>query len=83
MQVRECAYRRSLVYGLGVSRSVGACSCGGSSRRCWRPSSGVQKEARRQEDFSRGGAGPFIVAGVVLAIVLVVLIALVAMLAAR
>ncbi|MCK2183269.1 DUF2970 domain-containing protein [Halomonas getboli] len=43
---------------------------------------GVQKESRRQEDFSRGGAGPFIVAGVLLAIVLVALIALVATLAA-
>ncbi|MFD2665308.1 DUF2970 domain-containing protein [Halomonas halophila] len=44
---------------------------------------GVQKEARRKEDFSRGGAGPFIVAGVLLAAALVVLIAVVAMLAAR
>ncbi|WP_136246566.1 DUF2970 domain-containing protein [Halomonas borealis] len=44
---------------------------------------GVQKESRRREDFSRRGAGAFIVVGVLLALVLVCLIALVATLAAR
>ncbi len=44
---------------------------------------GVQKESRRQEDFSQGGAGRFILAGVLLAIVLVLLIAGVAFLASR
>ncbi|MDN3555204.1 DUF2970 domain-containing protein [Halomonas maura] len=44
---------------------------------------GIQKEARRREDFAKGRAGPFIVVGVVMGLVLVVLIALVASLAAK
>ncbi|MDR5865694.1 DUF2970 domain-containing protein [Halomonas koreensis] len=44
---------------------------------------GVQKEARRREDFTRGRAGPFIAAGLVMGLALVILIALVASLAAR
>lgn len=43
---------------------------------------GVQKERRRKEDFNRGRAWPFIVAGVLVALALVVLIAVVASLAA-
>ncbi|RTR06294.1 DUF2970 domain-containing protein [Halomonas nitroreducens] len=44
---------------------------------------GVQKEARRREDFEKGRAGPFIIVGVVMGVVLVVLIALVASMAAK
>lgn len=44
---------------------------------------GVQKETRRREDFTGGKASHFIVAGLLLALVLVVLIAMVASLAAR
>lgn len=44
---------------------------------------GVQKEARRREDFSKGRAGPFIVVGLVMGVALVALIALVASLAAK
>ncbi|MBB3140720.1 DUF2970 domain-containing protein [Halomonas organivorans] len=44
---------------------------------------GVQKESRRREDFTSGRVMPFIIAGVLMALVLVVLIAVVASLAAR
>ncbi|MDT8893794.1 DUF2970 domain-containing protein [Halomonas sp. I1] len=44
---------------------------------------GVQKESRRHEDFSRGRASHFIIAGIVMGLALVLLIALVASLAAR
>ncbi|MBB3191854.1 DUF2970 domain-containing protein [Halomonas cerina] len=43
---------------------------------------GVQKEARRREDFGRGDGRAFIVAGIVMGVVLVVLVALIAHLAA-
>ncbi|ATJ82924.1 DUF2970 domain-containing protein [Halomonas beimenensis] len=43
---------------------------------------GVQKEARRREDFEKGRAAPFIIVGVLMAIVLVILVVLVATLAA-
>ncbi|MDR5858608.1 DUF2970 domain-containing protein [Halomonas elongata] len=44
---------------------------------------GVQKESRRYEDFSRGRASHFIIAGILMGAGLVLLIALVASLAAR
>lgn len=44
---------------------------------------GVQKESRRYEDFSRGRALHFIIAGILMGAGLVLLIALVASLAAR
>lgn len=43
---------------------------------------GVQKEARRHEDFQRESATPFILVGLVLGFVLIVVIAMVARLAA-
>ncbi len=44
---------------------------------------GVQKEARRREDFEQGKAGAFIAVGILMALVLVLLVALVATLVAR
>lgn len=43
---------------------------------------GVQKEARRREDFERDDGRAFIAVGIVMGVVLVVLVALVARLAA-
>lgn len=43
---------------------------------------GVQKDARRREDFERRSAAPFIVVGILMAVALVILVALVANLAA-
>lgn len=43
---------------------------------------GVQKEARRHEDFQRGSAAPFILVGLVLGLVLIIAIVIVARLAA-
>lgn len=44
---------------------------------------GVQKEARRREDFEQGRPLAFIVVGILMAVALVVVVALVALVAAR
>ncbi|WP_163557513.1 DUF2970 domain-containing protein [Halomonas sp. NO4] len=44
---------------------------------------GVQKEGQRRQDFEQGRPVPFLVAGVLMALVLVGLVALVAVLASR
>ncbi|MCL7938996.1 MULTISPECIES: DUF2970 domain-containing protein [Halomonas] len=44
---------------------------------------GVQKDARRREDFASNRPGTFIAAGLLMGVVFVVLVALVAVLAAR